>query len=106
MPGCSHALDFEARAKWWNFLASMHRRIGSRQALLMKFRTDQVGIKRDKSGADPAVTARVGQTSCPDNHKLKNRNIKHTPLSAAVRRVRAGWSGGPAVPQGLLLIPA
>ena len=26
----------------------------------------QAGMHREKSGADPAVTARVGQTSCPD----------------------------------------
>ena len=45
----------------------------------MKFKTDQVGIRRDKSGADPAVTARVGQTSCPDNKQIKNRKSNKKP---------------------------
>ncbi len=52
-------LELHHEATCWNFLASMLRRIGSRQALLVKVRTDQVGIKRDESGAEPAETARV-----------------------------------------------
>ena len=60
-------VDALSRANCWNFLASMLRRIDSRQTQFLNFKTAQVGIKRDKSGADPAVTARVGQTSCPDN---------------------------------------
>ena len=62
-----HELDHEATC--WNFLASMLRHIGSRQARLVHSTTDQVGIKRDKSGVEPAVTARVGQTSRPDKNK-------------------------------------
>ena len=62
-------LELHHEATCWNFLASMHRHIGSLQARLLHFMTDQVGIKRDKSGAGPAVTARAGQTSCPDKKK-------------------------------------
>ena len=61
-------LDSSSRpheATCWNFLASMHRHIGSRQALLVKFRTDQVGIKRDKSGAEPAVDGQAGPNIVP-----------------------------------------
>ena len=62
-------MSWITKATCWNFLASMLRHIGSRQARLVHFMTAQAGIKHDKSGADPAVTARVAQTSRPDNIK-------------------------------------